>query len=1305
MLLKDESSEPAVGGSARGVASSSDLPPELVETEQIGETMSESEISEDPGKNELLDTQDSGKVPLYPEAAARFPFKTADRLLDDILHDLSFINSDDHSILYSDLSNGILKSPVLSYSRKVGKTRAYNLGSLVDQVVLQTKFEYDSVSCPQHNHLQVFMGVLIDVTQQNVATFNNLATLPIFHLKVTVKTRDVLERTKKKAGITHYHSLDESEIHPYDKQDLLTFDSKDPQLLDYAIYVSSDSNKLILIEIFKPEFDSDEERDAFKEESINNRYEMACNRFDSLDPTRIPTQPDCINTLFKIFKGPLNRKSSEEPRKTINPNNVSLNSHIDPTWLTSKYGFELHVEKDEETGEDILEYAPPDLTNYHRDWKVRRLRESFTRRCLELIFLGRVSIRLLSQEAVNRNPKVYRIFSMMQTNFSTMFWFQLLGEYRAIFSTESSSPLDSDHHFIDLSACYNYIDRDIIRNYEAQCTLDPENVGVYVDALNFIANRKGAYQLIAYCGKQDFVGQEALDHALGVFQIDSKEFDPHNLNDSVLLSIYKNESASTRNPNRHAELKNSLRLLAKFKKSPKLKFYADYEPYRNVTQAYEILEVDESVDDDIIQTAYTVKVNDSPGLKIDCDRALYTIAVHSRSLALFNFLVQQSEEFQEYFGPDQFSYQDALSVLQVNENAGDDTILEIFQRKWYKEPVFDADQFLKLKGALSKIGFERNSKLISHFIDTGTVDASCLPAENWPTGLNNIGNTCYLNSLLQYYFSISSLRQYVLDYRNTVQHFLNNQEYASRRIGGREITEAEVERSVQFVYQLRDLFDSMIHAQDRCVTPRKELAYLAFVPSGLGVEFELPNASQANANAPVEKENYVNIDSEPSPPPNDEPLLIDLDDDSDPNNHSKLNKNSNDDGKINEFDNSQAGENDVDVDISMTDSPAEEEKVTKADSGSSSNNSNKAVAMNTSTRVAKISSDQLENALEMGRQQDVTECIGNVLFQLESASDPISLGDDNEQNDLVKQLFYGNIKQNIIPLKDETQVRTKYERFLSLLVNIGDHPKDIYDALDLYFRDEYLKLEEYGDVKRTVAVTDFPTILQIQIQRVYYDRERFMPFKSVAPLPFNETIYMDRYSDTNNPVLINRKRETEKLVQELNGLKGRQRELLSKNELGLSRKGALIETSNFLKSDVLETQGIQIDNRTGLAQELDNIVLGINDELSQLYHNITQLESKISHQFDDFKSIGYSLFAVFIHRGEASYGHYWIYIKDRYKSGIWRKYNDETITEVPKSEVFNFSEGNTATPYFLVYVKQGHEQEIEPLKRVLEVTV
>ena len=107
--------------------------------------------------------------------------------------------------------------------------------------------------------------------------------------------------------------------------------------------------------------------------------------------------------------------------------------------------------------------------------------------------------------------------------------------------------------------------------------------------------------------------------------------------------------------------------------------------------------------------------------------------------------------------------------------------------------------------------------------------------------------------------------------------------------------------------------------------------------------------------------------------------------------------------------------------------------------------------------------------------------------------------------------------------------------------------------------------------------------------------------------------------------------------------------------------------------------------------------------LPQLYTEIDSLRTKIDHQFDEFEEVGYTLFAVFIHRGEASYGHYWVYIKDTRNQNIWRKYNDETVTEVPREEkkLFNFTEGNTATPYFLAFVKNEHLDDVEPLKRVI----
>lgn len=1201
---------------------------------------------------------DSGKKLLYPNVASNFPMKTSDRLVDDILCDIPYLF--DFSNSNTD-QKGLLKESPLLYSKKREDIYAYSFGTFIDQITLQTKYEYDSVSCPSLNKIQVLYGVLMNPSRQ-VQNLDDVIDSSLYHLKISVKKRSYLEQTKKQVGVTRYHLIDS--LHPFDKPDFPLFDVSNKNLIEHAIYVSSDTNRVIVIELFNSEFLSEEEIKGFKTEDINLRYQNACKELVTLNPEEIITPSDCFNTLFKILKVPLNRKSSNEPIKTIREDNVALNSHINPNWLLSKYKFNLNKESNSDTNETLMEYEPPDLSNYVNDIEVRRLRDVYIKRCLELAFRGQLSLSLPSEDQMSSNPKTAQSLNSLDTQFSIHPLFQVFGDSNSnrILNTDSKSPFDINLHFVNLSASYYYSDRDIIKNYEIFCSLDSYNTGTYFDALSYIANVKGAYQLVAYCGKQNIVGKEALDTALRYFKIDPTTIDISEIDDKFLLSIYKHESRIA-NAKYFTELKNSMRVLAKYKQSRSLVFYVDHEPYKIISQAYGTLEIDESVDDDIVQTAYTVKINDAPGLKIDCDRALYTIAINKRSMTLFNFLLEQCPEFLDFYSSAKFSYQEALTHLQVNENANDELVINIFQQKWNEESITDPDQFLNLKAALTKIGTERNSKLIQHFLETETIDASCLPPENWPIGLNNIGNTCYLNSLIQYYFSITPLRNYILNYQSTFQDFEDKKSSLNveRRIGGREVSDNEVERSIQFVYQLRELFDRMIYSSSRFVTPSHELAYLAFAPSNVEVEFEVSDTKKivddpalTNGNVVVEQDTEL----------------------------SNINQ-----ASFQEQLASDAAQQ-ADTDIEMVD-----------DTG---NEKDEKIFISTSSKVTKISSDQLENALEMGRQQDVTECIGNVLYQLESASEPIRYDDDHEQYDLVKQLFYGKTKQKIVPLNDSNKVRTKYEGFLSLLVNVSDHPKDIYDALDSSFQEEFLSMEEYGNVKRTVSITLLPTILQVQIQRVYYDRERFMPFKSIEPVPFGDTIYMDRYVDSTNPVLQLKKVEALKMKMQLKTLKERQRELLKRNELGLSRKEAFIETSKFLNTDIMEDQEVIIPNRDILVNQLNGLVKNIDKELTNIYTEINNLENKIDHQFDEFKEIGYTLFAVFIHRGEASYGHYWVYIKDLEQPNLWRKYNDETVTEVNEDEVFNFKDGNTATPYFLVFVKNEEKQSIGPLKRIID---
>lgn len=154
-----------------------------------------------------------------------------------------------------------------------------------------------------------------------------------------------------------------------------------------------------------------------------------------------------------------------------------------------------------------------------------------------------------------------------------------------------------------------------------------------------------------------------------------------------------------------------------------------------------------------------------------------------------------------------------------------------------------------------------------------------------------------------------------------------------------------------------------------------------------------------------------------------------------------------------------------------------------------------------------------------------------------------------------------------------------------------------------------------------------------------------MPVKSTEPIPFGEKLYMDRYMDTDDQSIVNKRESVFHWRRELESLKKRKAVLTKVDDMGLGPKDVLESTRQFLQSNIINQVGVLVDENT--LQILEHEQQKIDKELAEINSKVESLESLISKQFADLKSIGYSIFAIFIHRGEASYGHYWIYIKDR----------------------------------------------------------
>lgn len=81
-------------------------------------------------------------------------------------------------------------------------------------------------------------------------------------------------------------------------------------------------------------------------------------------------------------------------------------------------------------------------------------------------------------------------------------------------------------------------------------------------------------------------------------------------------------------------------------------------------------------------------------------------------------------------------------------------------------------------------------------------------------------------------------------------------------------------------------------------------------------------------------------------------------------------------------------------------------------------------------------------------------------------------------------------------------------------------------------------MEQFG------AISKLPPVLQIQVQRVQFDPIKKSSFKSTHHLELKETIYLDRYMDTQHPEIMNRRRQGWEWKNTLKTLEDRRAELL-----------------------------------------------------------------------------------------------------------------------------------------------------------------
>ncbi|KAK6953569.1 hypothetical protein Daesc_005874 [Daldinia eschscholtzii] len=446
------------------------------------------------------------------------------------------------------------------------------------------------------------------------------------------------------------------------------------------------------------------------------------------------------------------------------------------------------------------------------------------------------------------------------------------------------------------------------------------------------------------------------------------------------------------------------------------------------------------------------------------------------------------------------------------------------------------------------------------------VPGSC---NNTPPGLKNIGNTCYLNSLLQYFYNVKVIRDIVLNF-DLVKLDLDEEVVGRRRTGGNG-TSVNVEEAIvarQFIEMLQGLFTDLQTTTETAAQPSQKLANTALSSARDILE-------QRPQNMPPP------LPARPSPAP---PVVSN-------DNPNEANGAANDAVSITvesvndklEMASSRSSQTLVDdgEDVPMSyvqlDTPADNASV-NLDSQNDVKMQDSIESWTLDDKIAEVSR-QLERSDRSGtEQQDVGEIIGNILEHFMRAIRPDGPMPEKPelQADKITETFFTTIVNYTVktrkgqsagdvashPEENTLNVEIVPERWITAYPEEAiqapegtnsstDGTKNVrctlFAALDRYFAYEPI---DSGDRARYSSIRSLPPILHICIQR------STPKGKNKNPVIIPEILCLDRYmeADKGSPVWLARKKSW--------ALKERLKELEAKPFQGIQEASAQSQEFN-----------------------------------------------------------------------------------------------------------------------------------------------
>ncbi|KAF2849315.1 ubiquitin C-terminal hydrolase-like protein [Plenodomus tracheiphilus IPT5] len=815
--------------------------------------------------------------------------------------------------------------------------------------------------------------------------------------------------------------------------------------------------------------------------------------------------------------------------------------------------------------------------------------------------------------------------------------------------TRSANHEEDHPYYASLGAIGDFADALVLFAFSRQVETDLPNQSYYFECLQDLAVGRNSEMLqtqVSLMASKGIISKRDLDAAYKSFGIDPAHAGA--IGDDHIIGCFR-ARLSDISPLQAEEARRQLRILGDARDSEKIRGEAA-DAIETYEQAMAWFDLDENQPDDFVTTMFTLRTSDNPSCIEKARKALSIIAEQRQSERLRQFMssgtMTEPEmdvgEAYALFSVDNRTLPLDLDVLQTTVDIAAPADVEKLQKAF---TIIQQDQAQNFNNRMGSPGQPADARRNEY------------PLETWPVGLRNIGNTCYLNSVLQFLFTIRPLREVILNCDDYFEVPLP-EVIAEKRVGRAAVTMDRVLTAQKFVRELRAFFEQMITAPTDTVQPAIDLASLALCRTdNPETTAEVPKADTSTY-AGLGSVDGVAI-SGPMPQAysgTDSSTLAD----------------------------SVMGDDTVGPAFDDTEDAKSDTSMQAMDLGSQ----NDQAAPAPPDRPPPIPPrPDIQNSIKIGRleesarQQDAAEVMGNIFDLVSCAIKGEDVMREGEQFDTIKKLFYSDVttvQQTPKGMEKLSELRNHY------LVSPGGRDRPIYATLD----NDFGVSEIEGGGTRYDYIEQAAPFQIINVRRLQFEAGR--PQYNRSHIGLDSTLYMDRYlakTKSLDELQLLKLREAQWTKQQQLREVEQERQRLQTTEVeGLDLADTIEETSLFLnnlateKSEILPTEDEPQDSLPTpppeLVDALHDKAKHLKKDLEAMEVQINQLEADIDGVFKDCNDHPYRLHAVFTHSGDIKGGHYWIYIYD-FQSGLWRSYNDDHVTIADEAQIFEREDGAT----------------------------